>query len=143
MGNQIRTNARPPRASLAAAAALVLLIALNGPVSSAEPTTRPREFDVLVYGGTSGGVASAVQAARMGKRVALINPTRHLGGMTSGGLGWTDMGRPEIVGGLAREFYHRVFVHYQSPNAWKHDTRERFADAGAQHAKAIDAKRRV
>ncbi len=76
------------------------------------------EFDVVVYGGTSGGVMSAVAAARMGKSVALVVPGRHLGGMTSGGLGWVDMGRPEIVGGLAREFFHRVYVYYQSQSVW-------------------------
>src|SRR5437773_3522109 len=101
-----------------------------------QPTTR--EFDVVVYGGTSGGVTAAVQAARMGKRVVLIEPGRHLGGMTSSGLGWVDMGKPEIVGGLAREFFHRVYVHYQSDDAWKYGTRQQFAGAPAQHTKAVD-----
>jgi hypothetical protein len=101
------------------------------------------EVDVVVYGGTSGGVISAVQAARMGKRVVLIVPGKHLGGMTSGGLGWTDMGRPEIVGGMAREFYHHVYQHYQSDAAWKDGTREQFADARAQNANAVDPKREV
>src|SRR4051812_36782754 len=96
-------------------------------------------YDVLVYGGTSGGVMSAMQAARMGKRVVLVEPGRHLGGMTTGGLGWADMGRPEIVGGLAREFFHRVYVHYfQGPDdVWKFGTREKFADAWAQNTKAV------
>jgi alpha-glucuronidase len=102
-----------------------------------------REFDVVVYGGTSGGVTSAVQAARMGKRVALVIPGWHLGGMTSGGLGWTDIGRPEIIGGLARAFNHRVYQHYQSKSAWTFGSREKFADAPAQHAKAIDPQQQV
>jgi ribulose 1,5-bisphosphate synthetase/thiazole synthase len=112
-------------------------------VSAAEPAGAARDFDVVVYGGTSGGVTAAVQGARMGKRVVLIEPGRHLGGMTSGGLGWTDMGRPEIVGGAAREFFHRVYAHYQSGEAWKHGTRDAFASAPAQNTKAVDPKHEV
>lgn len=63
------------------------------------------EADVCVYGGTSGGVAAAVQAARMGKTVILAEPGRHLGGMTSGGLSAVDIGDPRSVGGLAREYF--------------------------------------
>ena len=62
----------------------------------------------MVYGGTSAGVAAAVQAAQMGKSVVLIGPDNHLGGLTSGGLGSTDIGNKEAIGGMAREFYHRV-----------------------------------
>jgi ribulose 1,5-bisphosphate synthetase/thiazole synthase len=71
--------------------------------------------DLCVYGGTSGGVVAAVQAARMGKRVALVEAGGHLGGMSSGGLGWTDFGSKTgkaEIGGLAREFYRRVGRHY-------------------------------
>src|SRR5256885_17088516 len=118
---------------LMVAALFVLSLASASARSAAQA-----EFDVVVYGGTSGGVTSAVQAARMGKRVALVVPGRHLGGVTSGGLGWTDMGRPEIVGGIAREFYQRIYAHYEAPSAWKHGSREQFLDAPAQHTKAID-----
>jgi len=77
----------------------------------------PEEFDIVVYGGTSGGITAAVQAAKMGKKVALVSPTEHLGGLSSSGLGWTDLGNPAILGGLSREFYHRVYLHYsQQPN---------------------------
>ena len=61
---------------------------------------------------------------RLPYNVALVELGRHLGGMTSGGLGWADMGRPEIVGGLAREFFHRIYVHYQPDAAWKYGTRK-------------------
>src|SRR5205809_5031990 len=81
------------------------------------------EFDVVVYGGTSGGVAAAVQAARMGKSVVLIEPGRHLGGLTSGGLGATDIGNTAAIGGLAREFYRRVRKHYEDDAAWQFETR--------------------
>ncbi|HUP81663.1 MAG TPA: FAD-dependent oxidoreductase, partial [Pirellula sp.] len=80
-----------------------------------------RQTDVAVYGGTAGGVASAVQAARMGKSVLLIEPGRHLGGMTSGGLGATDFKEPEAVGGISREFYRRVKAHYALASAWQYE----------------------
>ena len=76
------------------------------------------EFDVVVYGGTSAGVAAAVQAARMARSVVIVCPDKHLGGLSSGGLGWTDTGRKEVVGGIAREFYQRVKKHYDRPEAW-------------------------
>lgn len=75
-------------------------------------------FDVVVYGGTSGGVAAAVQAARMGKSVVLIEPGKHLGGLTSGGLGATDIGNKGAIGGLSREFYRRIGQHYGKEEAW-------------------------
>src|SRR5258707_327270 len=71
----------------------LLAASLAGPAASAA------EYDVVVYGGTSGGVAAAVQAARMGKSVVLVEPGKHLGGLSSGGLGWTDSGNKEVVGG--------------------------------------------
>ncbi len=82
-----------------------------------------RETDVLVYGGTAGGAMAAIQVARMGKRVLLLEPSRHLGGLTTGGLGATDAGHRYTVGGIAREFYRRVFDYYQKPDAWKSETR--------------------
>jgi hypothetical protein len=77
-----------------------------------------RTFDVVVYGGTAGGVATAVSAARQGTKVALIEPGRHLGGMVSGGLGWTDFGKKEVIGGFSREFFERVGRHYGEPITW-------------------------
>ncbi len=77
-----------------------------------------KTFDVVIYGGTSSGVAAAVQARRMGRSVILISPDKHLGGLSSGGLGWTDSGRKEVVGGLAREFYRLIKSHYDEPESW-------------------------
>ena len=70
--------------------------------------------DVCVYGGTSGGVIAAVQAARMGKNVVLVCDKNHIGGMTSSGLGWTDVGHvgTNYIQGLANEFYNRVNQKY-------------------------------
>src|SRR4051812_29272970 len=64
--------------------------------------------DVVVYGGTAGGTIAAVAAAREGASVVLLVPGKHLGGMVSGGLGWGDVNRPEVVGGLARDYLLRV-----------------------------------
>lgn len=82
------------------------------------------DTDVCVYGGTAGGVAAAIQAARMGKSVVLIEPTKHIGGLTSGGLGFTDSGDKAAIGGIAREFYQRVKKHYDDPKTWKYGKRE-------------------
>jgi len=79
-------------------------------------------YDVVVYGGTSAGVTAAIQTARMGKTAILIEPGRHVGGLTSGGLGATDIGNKQAIGGMAREFYARVRKHYDRPEAWKHQT---------------------
>lgn len=74
--------------------------------------------DVVVYGGTSAGVVSAVQVKRMGKSVVIVCPEKHLGGLSSGGLGWTDSGNKDAIGGISREFYHRVWKHYQDKSNW-------------------------
>jgi FAD dependent oxidoreductase len=83
-------------------------------------------YDIVVYGGTSGGVIAAIQASRMGKSVALIEPTRFLGGLTTGGLGATDIGNKKAIGGISREFYGRVFKHYAKPASWTAQTREQY-----------------
>jgi hypothetical protein len=85
-----------------------------------------RTFDVVVYGGTAAGVIAAVSAARQGLRTALVEPTAHIGGMVSGGLGRTDYGKKEVIGGYALEFYWRVGLHYQMSRygqeiAWLHE----------------------
>src|SRR5688572_2416557 len=89
-------------------------------------SARAADVDVVVYGGTSAGVAAAVQAARMGKTVVVIEPSQHVGGLTTGGLGWTDSGNKAVVGGIAREFYQRVKKHYDDPAAWKYEKREAY-----------------
>jgi hypothetical protein len=96
-----------------------------------------RQADLLVYGCTSGGITAAVQAVRMGKSVVMVCPERHLGGLTAGGLGWTDSGNKAVIGGLAREFYHRVWLHYQKPEAWVWQKREEYGNRG-QGTEAMD-----
>jgi len=83
-------------------------------------------YDIVVYGGTSGGVIAAVQASRMGKSVVLIEPTRFLGGLTTGGLGATDIGNKRAIGGLSREFYQRIYQFYLATDRWKCETRDEY-----------------
>src|SRR4051812_27759965 len=110
---------------------IVLLIAML--ICSQIIRLRPlfaAEYDVVVYGGTSAGVTAAIQAQRMGKSVVLVCPDKHLGGLTSGGIGWTDTGDKAVIGGLAREFYHRVWKHYEQPDAWNWQNREAYGNRG-------------
>ena len=77
------------------------------------------EFDIVIYGGTSAGVIAAVQAIKMGKSAAIIEPSRRIGGLSSGGLGDTDAGDKSVIGGLSREFYTRLGSKYgQDEPAW-------------------------
>jgi ribulose 1,5-bisphosphate synthetase/thiazole synthase len=89
-------------------------------------TAQEKPYDVVVYGGTSGGVVAAVQVARLGRSVVLVEPGRHLGGLSSGGLGATDIGVKQSIGGLAREFYQRVNRYYAQPTAWKYGSRDEY-----------------
>lgn len=71
--------------------------------------------DVCVYGATAAGVAAAVAAVEAGAAVTLVEPGRHVGGMVSGGLSWTDVGDERALGGFARRFYAAVAAHYDAP----------------------------
>src|SRR5690242_17321558 len=89
-------------------------------------TSTRADTDVCVYGGTAAGVAAAIQTARMGHTVVLVEPSKHIGGLTSGGLGWTDSGDKRVIGGIAREFYQRVKKHYDDPASWNLEKRENY-----------------
>lgn len=104
--------------------------------------TEPRRYDLVIYGATSAGVIAAVQASKMGKTAVIVGPDKHLGGLTSGGLGYTDTGNKAVIGGLARDFYHRLWVEYQKPETWKWQKREDFGNKG-QGTKAMDGENRT
>ena len=104
--------------------------------------TATPDFDLVVYGGTSAGVIAAVQAKRMGKTVVIVWPDTHLGGLSSGGLGFTDTGNKAVIGGLSREFYHRIWQHYDQPGAWSWQKREEYGNKG-QGTPAIDGAERT
>lgn len=76
-------------------------------------------YDVVVYGGTSAGVIAAVAAKRMSQKVLLVSPDKHLGGLTSGGLGATDVGNKKAFRGLALDFYRRAGAYYDQLEAWR------------------------
>ena len=78
-----------------------------------------RSFDVVVYGATASGSIAAIAAARNGVSVALLEPGRFIGGMTTGGLGQTDFGKKETIGGYSLEFYQRVGRHYNHRVDWQ------------------------
>ena len=99
-------------------------------------------YDVVVYGGTSAGVIAAVQAKKMGKSVLIVGPDVHLGGLSSGGLGYTDTGNKAVIGGLARNFYHRVWAEYQKDSTWAWQRPEAFGNKG-QGTVAMDKDERT
>jgi hypothetical protein len=98
--------------------------------------------DVIVYGGTSSAVTTAVQVARMGRSVIIVSPDKHLGGLSSSGLGFTDTGNKEVIGGLAREFYQMIYQHYQKPESWKWQKQSEYGNKG-QGSPAIDGEKRT
>lgn len=100
------------------------------------------EADVCVYGGTSAAVIAAVQAKKMGKSVVIVCPDKHLGGLSSGGLGWTDTGNKAVIGGLSREFYHRIWKHYEEPAACQWQKKNEYGNKG-QGTPAIDGGQRT
>lgn len=120
---------------------LLILVFVTGCATTPKSPEIP-DYDIVVYGGTSGAVIAAVQAARMGKSVVLVCPDRHLGGLSSGGLGWTDTGNKSVIGGLSREFYHRVWQHYHDDAAWVWQERSEYGNRG-QGTAAIDGAERT
>ena len=83
-------------------------------------------FDICVYGESASGGMAAIQAARLGKSVILISKNQHVGGLATSGLTATDMNRNDMVGGIAREFYQRIYTYYQDSAVWKNQNRNEF-----------------
>ncbi len=98
--------------------------------------------DVIVYGGTAAAVTAAVQVSRMEMTVIIVSPDKHLGGLSSSGLGFTDTGNKEVIGGLAREFYQLIYQHYQDPDSWKWQLQSEYGNKG-QGSPAIDGEKRT
>lgn len=105
-------------------------------------TAKIYKADVIVYGGTSAAVTTAVQVSRMGRSVIIVSPDVHLGGMSSSGLGFTDTGNKEVIGGLAREFYQLLYQHYQRPESWNWQKQSEYGNVG-QGNPAIDGEKRT
>ena len=100
------------------------------------------DADVIVYGGTCAAVTAAVQVIKQGKTVLVVSPDKHLGGLSAGGLGFTDTGDKSVIGGLAREFYHRVYMHYDNQEAWKWQKKSEYGNKG-QGTPAMDGADRT
>lgn len=111
-------------------------------VSPSRLQAETRSADVIIYGGTSAAVIAAVQVKKMGRSVTIVSPDKHLGGLSSGGLGFTDTGNKAVIGGLARDFYHRIYLHYQKPESWKWQRQEQYGNKG-QGTPAMDGENRT
>lgn len=95
---------------------LILAVLMCQPVFADKKIVR--KADICVYGGTAAGVIAAYSAKKMGKSVLLIEPGKYLGGMTTGGLGYTDIGNKYAISGLSKLFYRRVGQHYNKFEQW-------------------------
>ncbi|HBL77884.1 MAG: xanthan lyase [Bacteroidetes bacterium GWF2_42_66] len=106
----------------------ILIFVLSGTLLSC--SERSTEYDVVVYGGTSAGIVAAVQAVKMGKSVIIIEPgtEQQLGGLTTGGLGATDIGNKMVIGGISREFYQNIKKYYEDQKNWKWQNREDYIE---------------
>lgn len=96
---------------------IFLFLIASGSLTAAEK--KPVRADIIIYGGTSAGIATAIESSRMGKTVVLIEPSERIGGLSTGGLGSTDIGNKVAIGGIAREFYQNIKKYYDDPLNWK------------------------
>jgi len=129
---------------LSACCTLLVLTLFATSCENREKSASDNQFsaDVIIYGGNSSAVIAAVQVSKMGKKVILVSPDQHLGGLTASGLGWTDTGNKAVIGGLARDFYHRLWLHYQEDAAWRWQKRSEYGNAGQGNV-AIDGEFRT
>lgn len=99
---------------------ILIILSLLSVIPSYATEQKPnvKQVDICVYGGTSLGVIAAYTAKKQGKSVLLIEPTTHIGGMSSGGLGQTDIGNKYVVQGLSLDFYRRLGSHYGTLEKW-------------------------
>jgi len=98
--------------------------------------------DLIIYGGTSAAITAAVEAVNSGVSVIVVSPDKHLGGLSSGGLGFTDTGNKSVIGGLAREFYHQIFLHYNQEKSWTWQRKNEYGNQG-QGTPAVDGANRT
>lgn len=123
------------------ALSLALAVLFN---SCTNKPKNPNEYeaDIIVYGGTSAAVIAAVEAVKSGKTVIVVSPDTHLGGLSSGGLGFTDTGNKSTIGGLSREFYRRIWKYYNDSTTWKWQKHSEYGNIG-QGTVAMDGENRT
>lgn len=92
--------------------------------------------DVIIYGGTSAGIAAAIEVDKMGKTVVVIEPSSRVGGLSTGGLGQTDIGNKQVIGGISLEFYKNIKKYYQNPKNWKWQKPSEYKDGGQTKTEA-------
>ncbi|KAH7111535.1 FAD dependent oxidoreductase-domain-containing protein [Dactylonectria macrodidyma] len=137
-----------PRSRLLDLLWTICLVCLFIPTASCNPLERDAvvyKYDVVIYGNTVAGLAAAVQTKRMKKSVAIVIPRNTLGGLTTSGLGWTDNKNGNSIGGIAREFYSKIFAYYQNTSKWTYETRPAYLSKNirAQPGPAIDESKEV
>ncbi len=120
---------------------ILFAIAISGcsPIKKSNPCF---QADVIIYGGTSAAVIAAVEVVHSGKTVLVVSPDIHLGGVSAGGLGYTDTGNKSVIGGLSHEFYHRVWLHYNDSAAWVWQKHSEYGNKG-QGTVAMDGENRT
>ncbi len=121
---------------------LIAILSLFGCQNNSKIDKNINTADVIVYGGTAAAVSTAVQLTRMGKSVLVVSPDKHLGGLTSSGLGFTDTGDKRVIGGIAREFYQGIYNYYQEEESWKWQEKEEYGNKG-QGTPAIDGENKT
>ncbi|HBL74819.1 MAG TPA: xanthan lyase [Prolixibacteraceae bacterium] len=109
---------------------------------SNNPDSQFQHADIIIYGGTSAAITAAVEAVQSGKTVLVVSPDKYLGGLSSGGLGYTDTGNKAAIGGLSREFYHRVWLHYNNSASWVWQKQSKYGNKG-QGTVAMDGENRT
>jgi hypothetical protein len=123
---------------------IVIIFLLAILFSCSPPKSKENSYsaDVIIYGGTSAAITAAVEVIKSGKTVIVVSPDKHLGGLTAGGLGYTDTGNKSVIGGLSREFYHRVYNHYNDSSAWIWQKHSEYGNKG-QGTVAMDGENRT
>jgi len=116
---------------------IIVGLLFGGCQNHSNKTEKPLSADVIIYGGTSAAITTAVQVAKMDKSVLIVCPDKHLGGLSSSGLGFTDTGDKSVIGGLSREFYQRIYKYYQKNETWKWQNKDDYRNVG-QGLPAID-----
>lgn len=109
---------------------LILIALFTFSYTSPNKKNSKSEADVIIYGGTSSAIIAAVQVVRSGKSVIVISPNEHIGGLTTGGLGQTDIGNKVVIGGISREFYQRIRKYYDNSENWRWEKKSEYKDGG-------------
>lgn len=108
---------------------LLLVLSLFSFSSFIFSQEKDQAYDICVYGESASGVIAAIQSARMGKKTVLLSKNNHVGGLATSGLTATDMNRNDVIGGITREFYQKVYDYYLNPAVWRNQDRESFMES--------------